>query len=112
VPPSPTPSLSRCDQPTPRKAKKRKGGRKRGKKAAAVPALPVSDWMTPAQCAAYRNVSVSCLNKERLRGDGPSYVKTRRRIIRYSRRAVDDWLEAQIRRSTSETTPPPICGTP
>jgi hypothetical protein len=93
---------SRQDRPTPGPSKKRKAGGKSGKKAAAAPSLPVSDWMTPAECAAYRNISLSCLNKERIRGDGPPYIKIRSRLVRYSRRAVDTWNEERTRRSTSD----------
>jgi hypothetical protein len=88
------------------RTKKRKPGRKGGSTAVGArteATSPASDWMTPAECAAYRKVSISCLNKERVRGDGPPFIKIRSRLVRYSRRAVDDWLEAQIRRSTSET---------
>jgi predicted DNA-binding transcriptional regulator AlpA len=62
----------------------------------------LSDWMTNEECARHRNCAESTLNKERVRGDGPPYVKIRGRMVRYSRQAVDQWLAAQTRRSTSE----------
>ena len=65
-----------------------------------------SDWLTPAEAARYRNVSESCQSKERVRGDGPPFIKIRKRMIRYSRRAIDEWLATKVRRSTSENPPP------
>jgi hypothetical protein len=72
----------------------------------APPATSESDWMTPTECARHRRCSESCQNKERVRGDGPPYIKVRKRMIRYSRRAVDEWLAKQTRRSTSEPPHP------
>jgi hypothetical protein len=64
-----------------------------------------SDWMTTQECATYRRCAKSTLDKERVRGDGPPFLKVRNGMVRYSRRAVDEWLEVRIRRSTSEVAP-------
>jgi len=66
----------------------------------------VSDWITNAQYAAYRNIAIATQNKERVRGDGPPFLK-RKRLIRYSRRAVDEWNLLQMRGSTSEAPSKP-----
>jgi predicted DNA-binding transcriptional regulator AlpA len=75
-----------------------------------------SIWMTTAQCARYRNCSESTLNKERVAGTGPPFLKIRGRMVRYDRRVVDEWLQAQTRCSTSdppraaEAPPTPAAG--
>ena len=55
-----------------------------------------------AENAKRLNVSPSFLNKARLTGDGPPYVKIGK-AIRYHWPTVMKWLEEQTRRSTSET---------
>ena len=62
-------------------------------------------WMTPPEYAAYRKMSLSKANKDRVTGGGPPYIKTGR-LVRYDSRRVDEWLSAQERRSTSEPPPP------
>jgi hypothetical protein len=65
----------------------------------------VSDWMTTVECAQYRRCAKSTLDKERVRGDGPPFLKIRKGMVRYNKRAVDEWLNAQICRSTSQVRP-------
>jgi predicted DNA-binding transcriptional regulator AlpA len=62
-----------------------------------------SDLMTPPESAKYRKISESCQNKERIRGDGPPYIKIRGRLIRYKKSDVDTWLAERVCRSTSES---------
>lgn len=57
--------------------------------------------LTPSETAAALGVSLSWLAKARLRGDGPLYIKIGR-AVRYSERAIRDYLRAQTRNSTSE----------
>jgi hypothetical protein len=47
-------------------------------------------------------VSASFLNKARLTGDGPRYLKIGK-TVRYEWSTVLKWLEEQTRRSTSES---------
>ncbi len=46
-------------------------------------------------------ISVSTLAKWRMLGSGPAFIKLSRRVA-YAQLALDDWLEAQTRRSTSD----------
>lgn len=52
--------------------------------------------------AAYVGLSVSTLAKMRLRGDGPRYAKSGRRIVVYDVADLDAWLAGRKRHSTSE----------
>jgi predicted DNA-binding transcriptional regulator AlpA len=45
--------------------------------------------------------SISTLEKWRLSGEGPPYLKLNR-LVRYRRADIDDWLAARVVRSTSE----------
>lgn len=53
------------------------------------------------ECAAYRGCAVSTLQKERVRGDGPPFVK-QSRLIRYRPEDVREWIAARVFRSTAE----------
>ena len=59
------------------------------------------------QAAAYIPSTKSTLEKMRVFGGGPKFVKIGKRVL-YDTRDIDDWLEAQKRISTADTgTPPP-----
>ena len=45
--------------------------------------------------------SIPTLQKDRLRGMGPPFIKIGR-LVRYSPSAVQAWLDDQVRRSTSD----------
>jgi predicted DNA-binding transcriptional regulator AlpA len=45
--------------------------------------------------------SIPTLQKDRLRGNGPPFIKIGR-LVRYSPSAVQAWLDDQVRRSTSD----------
>jgi predicted DNA-binding transcriptional regulator AlpA len=55
---------------------------------------------TPA-AARYLGIAESTLNKTRLTGEGPSFVKVGPRAVAYRRADLDAWLAARVRRSTS-----------
>ena len=57
--------------------------------------------MRTPEAADYLGVTKSTLEKRRLTGDGPSYVKAGR-SVRNCVSDLDQWLDAHIRRSTSE----------
>ena len=61
-----------------------------------------STLLTPREAAEYRKASPSTLAKERCKGDGPPFVKMGR-SVRYRRADLDEWIAANIRRSTSDT---------
>jgi predicted DNA-binding transcriptional regulator AlpA len=57
--------------------------------------------ITTHELSTETKLSVSLLNKKRLDGTGPEYVKLGR-AVRYSRDAVSRWLAEQTRTSTSQ----------
>lgn len=58
--------------------------------------------LRPPEAARYLGLSESTLAKQRLRGDGPRYVKLGSRAVGYSINELDAYLEACTRSSTSE----------
>lgn len=56
--------------------------------------------MTVDDAARHVGVSVSFMNRARLTGDGPEYLKLGRRVV-YERDSLDAWLASRRRRSTS-----------
>jgi hypothetical protein len=59
------------------------------------------ELLLPAEIARLLKVSLSWLAKARLTGNGPSFVKIGR-SIRYRRSAVQDYIRARTRVSTSQ----------
>jgi predicted DNA-binding transcriptional regulator AlpA len=53
--------------------------------------------------AAYLGLSTSTLAKMRLRGDGPPFARSGRRIVVYDVADLEAWLGGRKRHSTSET---------
>ena len=53
------------------------------------------------ECATYRACAVSSVQKERVRGDGPPFLKLGR-LVRYRPEDVRDWLARHLVHSTSE----------
>jgi hypothetical protein len=51
------------------------------------------DLVRPEVIAELLQISPRTLENQRSRGGGPPYVVVNRRTIRYSRRAVAEWLE-------------------
>ena len=58
--------------------------------------------LRPPEAALYLGLSESTLAKQRLRGDGPRYVKLGSRAVGYSIQELDTYLVACTRSSTSE----------
>jgi predicted DNA-binding transcriptional regulator AlpA len=58
--------------------------------------------MRTPEAARYVALSESTLTKMRLRGDGPPYIKVGPRAVAYRKADLDAWLEARVRRSTSD----------
>jgi excisionase family DNA binding protein len=56
------------------------------------------------EAAKYVALSQSTLTKMRLSGEGPAFVKVGPRAVAYRRSDLDAWLEARVRRSTSDTS--------
>jgi len=56
----------------------------------------------PPEAAPYIGLSVSTLAKQRLRGDGPKFIRLSARAIGYLQADLDEWLAAKRCSSTSE----------
>ncbi len=51
--------------------------------------------MTPSEVSKYLGIGLSTLALYRATGDGPQYIKVLRRLVRYRRCDVDEWLNTQ-----------------
>ena len=60
--------------------------------------------MRTPEAAQYLGISVSTLNKTRLTGDGPPFIKVTPRAVAYRKADLDAFLEAHVRRSTSDSS--------
>lgn len=62
---------------------------------------PADACLSTEQAAARLNLSPSTLNKWRLTGDGPRFLKLGRRVV-YKREDIDAFLTTRSRASTAE----------
>lgn len=62
----------------------------------------MNECMRSAAAAQYLGIAKSTLNKSRLTGDGPPFVKVGSRSVVYRKADLDKFLEARLRRSTSD----------
>lgn len=73
------------------------------------PKLPArkyeSPFMTTAQAAEYLQVSKAYLQRLRVTGEGPVFLKVSARRVLYSCEDITRWLDAQRRRSTIDPGP-------
>jgi excisionase family DNA binding protein len=67
------------------------------------------EFLTPKQAAAYLRVSKSYLDKLRVYGGGPKFLRFGRKIL-YRRSDLDRWVEQRCFGSTSEYTLPTSTG--
>lgn len=58
-------------------------------------------YLTTAEAAALRRVSKSTMEHERVRGDGPPFVRIGRRKVGYRLDTLQAWLAARESTSTS-----------
>ena len=58
-----------------------------------------------AEAAQYVGLAKSTLDKKRLTGDGPPYVRLSARAVGYDVQALDSWLRSRVVHSTSEAVP-------
>ena len=65
---------------------------------------PRSPYMPQALAAEFLGLSPKTLERFRVEGRGPSFLKLGRRVV-YSREDLVEWAEAQRRRSTSDCSP-------
>jgi excisionase family DNA binding protein len=64
--------------------------------------MAFSPFLPPAQLSALLNISIRTLERWRVEGVGPTYVKAGRRVL-YRREDVERWLTEGTRHSTSDT---------
>lgn len=57
------------------------------------------------EAARYIGLSASTLEKKRLTGDGPRFIRLGGRAIGYDVRDLDDWLDAQRESAVPERLP-------
>ena len=62
--------------------------------------------LTTKEAAAYLRLSHRTLERYRVTGEGPTFLKARRRVF-YRQADLDQWLENSRRRSTSDPGPEP-----
>jgi predicted DNA-binding transcriptional regulator AlpA len=66
----------------------------------------IKRFMRTPQAADYLGLSPSTLEKFRLTGNGPPYLKAGPKIVVYRQEDLDAWLEGNRRRSTSDNGAP------
>jgi excisionase family DNA binding protein len=69
---------------------------------APCPILPDLDLLTPKEAAAYLRVSKSYLDKLRVYGGGPRFLRLGKRKILYRKSDLDLWAAQRSFASTSE----------
>ena len=62
------------------------------------------DLLTTPEAAAYVRRSPRTLERYRVTGEGPNFLKPDGRVL-YRRADLDQWLEGSVRRSTSDPGP-------
>ena len=63
-----------------------------------------TDLLTTTQAARYVGLSPRTLERYRVTGEGPRYLKVGRRVL-YTQADLDEWLARKVRRSTSDPGP-------
>ena len=63
--------------------------------------MAFSPLIPPPQLAGFLNISIRTLERWRVEGVGPAYVKAGRRVL-YRREDVESWLAEGTRHSTSD----------
>jgi predicted DNA-binding transcriptional regulator AlpA len=58
--------------------------------------------MTTDEVAGYLGVNKKTLDRMRGRGDGPRYLRLTKKIIRYSRADVEEFLNSRKRANTAQ----------
>jgi excisionase family DNA binding protein len=58
--------------------------------------------LTSYEAADYLRLSIRTLERLRVSGLGPKFVRCGRRSVRYQQSALDEWIASRVVRSTSE----------
>ncbi len=61
----------------------------------------MNEYLTQVETAELTRLSPRTLERMRLTGTGPKFIKAGRRVI-YAQRAIIEWLESNTVKSTSE----------
>ena len=69
--------------------------------AKASPIAPADRTFDTSAAAQYTGISISTLNKLRIFGGGPVFIKYYRRVV-YRKSDIDAWMNSKRRRSTSD----------
>ncbi len=67
--------------------------------------MPESPVLRTPDAASYIGLAVSTLEKMRLTGTGPEFLRLGLRAVGYRRESLDAWLQECARRSTSAPRP-------
>ena len=65
-----------------------------------------TDLLTTEEAGRYLRLSPRTLERYRVTGEGPRYLKIGRRVL-YRKSDLDEWLKNKSRRSTSDPGPDP-----
>ncbi len=60
-------------------------------------------FLIEQEVAPILRVSIRTLQKWRVNGKGPPFIRVSARAIRYRRSDLDGWIERRLRKSTSDT---------
>jgi len=58
--------------------------------------------MSVTEAAAYTGLAASTLNKKRMDGTGPCFIKLSARRVAYDAADIDKWIDSRRRLSTSD----------
>ena len=61
----------------------------------------MGEYLNVADAAELTGLATSTLNKLRLTGDGPEFIKLGRRVV-YARDSIEGWMRSKRRTSTSD----------
>lgn len=67
--------------------------------------MPTKRIFRTTEAAEYLGLSPSTLEKKRLTGDGPRFIRLGGRAVGYDIQDLDAWLDGQRRLTTSDSDP-------
>jgi hypothetical protein len=67
----------------------------------------MTNYLSTADAAKYTGLSVSTLERLRISGGGPGYIRPTHRRVLYAICDLDTWLQSRKHKSTSEYTNAP-----
>jgi hypothetical protein len=57
---------------------------------------PAAEWLTPKEAAAFTGLGVSTLGKMRMAKTGPAFAQVLPNAVRYSRKALQDFMQSKV----------------